>query len=402
MDIAVALTNPGAETGDLTGWTTASGAVGVTTSGPHTGSYSFTSSVSSDFYQLIDVSAHATAIDAGTASCFATAWKLATSSSRNVTVHIYLECFASDGTTQLGTTAASDSTAPSNWANDFISTALPSGTRYVHLGGACQRGITGTARWDDFALTVADADTARVHQAVGYALASRPAEQARALQTPVLLTAAAETSNGNFLMKTHQVVAYALVKGKVDRVDLRAWCFLQDDHLFYGLQLGSAGTIVNDSLTGKWSIWTSPGKAYWRAEDVTDWQGYNLACDTEDGTIWKIDPAGRLDNGDTVITSQVIGQATVRGRRTIPCYTAEVACSQANPAASGTSIRLRTSDDDGSNWTDHGTIDGEAVGTATLFRYYGLGMMVAPGRQFEITNVGYARRIDGVDLEVGK
>jgi hypothetical protein len=184
-------------------------------------------------------------------------------------------------------------------------------------------------------------------------------------------------------------------------VDLRAWAFLQDDHLFYGLQLGSAGTIVYDILTQQWCQWYSPGYTYFRAEDVTDWEGYNLAADTENGTIWKIDPTGRLDEGATIITSQVTGQATVRGRRTIPCYTAELACSQANPAGAGTSMQLRTSDDGTASWIDHGSVAGEAVGTSTLFRWYGLGVMVSPGRVYEITNAGYARRLDGLDLELG-
>jgi hypothetical protein len=155
-------------------------------------------------------------------------------------------------------------------------------------------------------------------------------------------------------------------------------------------------------LTQQWAQWFSPGYAYFRAEDVADWQGFNLACDTENGTLWKIDPTGRLDAGTTAIVSTVTGQATVRGRRTVPCYTAELACSQAAPSVSGTSIGLRTSDDGASSWVDHGTVPAQALGTATLFRYYGLGLMVAPGRIFELTNNGYCRRIDGLDIEIGQ
>jgi hypothetical protein len=280
--------------------------------------------------------------------------------------------------------------------------ALPSSTRFIRLGVVNTHNLSGSLKWDDFALTVSDADTGRISQAVVYGLVSQPAAQLRASQVPVLAVSAAQTSSGNYKMKTHQVVAYALVKGKVDVVNLRAWTFLQDDHLFYGLQLGNTGTIVYDTTTQQWAQWYSPGFNYWRAEDVVDWQGFNLACDTENGTIWKIDPTGRLDAGTTAITSQVTGQATIRGRRTVPCFMAELACSQANPAASGTSVQLRTSDDATATWTDHGTISGNALGTATLFRWFGLGLMNAPGRVFELTNNGYARRIDGMDLEVGK
>jgi hypothetical protein len=243
----------------------------------------------------------------------------------------------------------------------------------------------------------------QLSQLVAYAVASQPAAQTRASQLAMLVASAAETSSGQFKTKVHQVVAYALVRGKAERVDLRAWTFLQDDHLFYGLQLGAGGTIVHDMLTRQWSQWSSPGFDYFRLEDVTDWEGYNLGCDTENGTIWQIDPTGRLDDGDTPITSQVTGQATVRFRRAVPCFMAELACSQAEPATEdGTSIRLRTSDDAAQSWLDHGTVAGEALGTATLFRWYGLGLMQAPGRVFEITNIGYARRLDGFDVEAGQ
>jgi len=415
---ALALTNPGAETGSVTGWTSTSGiAPTVVTSPIHSGSYAFAGNVNANvnnansrWGQQIDISAYSTAIDGNLAAVAFSGWHIKGPNSSD-TGQLFVQAYASDGTTLLGSNQTTFST-PSTWTQDSLLYALPSGTRYVTFGTYNQgahAGIYITAYWDDFSASVSDNRFSdypgvfdlQVSQVVAYGLVSQPAAQLRTEQAPILVVGAAETSNGNYLVKSHQVVVYALVKGKVDRVDLRAWTFLQDDHLFYGLQLGNLGTIVHDVSTQQWCQWYSPGFNYWRAEDVTDWEGYNLACDTENGTIWKIDPTGRLDDGDTVITSTVTGQATVRGRRVIPCYMAEIACSQASPAGSGTSIRLRTSDDGGDNWVDHGTLSGAALGTATLFRYNGLGVMQAPGRIFEITNVGYARRIDGLDLELG-
>lgn len=71
------LVNPGAESGNTTGWTMGGGGFTATTANPagHTmtplvGTYAFTASANADpvMYQVIDLSAFATAIDAGTVS----------------------------------------------------------------------------------------------------------------------------------------------------------------------------------------------------------------------------------------------------------------------------------------------------------------------------------------------
>lgn len=240
---------------------------------------------------------------------------------------------------------------------------------------------------------------ARVTQAVAYGVVSAPADEARITQTQVLAVSAGETSTG-LPVYVHQVVAYALVKGVADRNDLRAWPFVQDDHIFYVLQLGSLGTIVLDMLSQQWATWSSPGFAYWRGNDGTDWEGFNLCCDTESGKIWKIDPVGRLDEGTTAINSTVTGMATVRFRRAISCYMAELSVSEAMPATLGTGIQLRTSDDGGQSFDDQGTVTAEVLGTSTTFRWYGLGLMQSPGRVFQLIDSGYARRIDGLDIEI--
>lgn len=245
---------------------------------------------------------------------------------------------------------------------------------------------------------------ARALQVAVYGLLSAPAVGLRASQVPVLTTSAGETSTG-LPLRAHQVVAYALVKGLADRNDLRAWPFVQDDHIFYVLQLGAIGTIVLDILSQQWASWVSPDFAYWRGNDGTDWEGYNLCCDTESGIIWKIDPTGRLDYTTDPIRSQATGMATVRFRRTVPNYMAELSVSEGKPPtgidATTVGITLRTSDDGGQTFLDHGTIDGEALGEDITVRWFGLGLMVAPGRVFEIVDTGYARRIDGLDCEFG-
>lgn len=244
------------------------------------------------------------------------------------------------------------------------------------------------------------------YQTPVYAVASRPADETRVNQLPVLLTAASETSTGEYEVRAHQIAIYALVRPHGDRRQLRAWKFKQDDHEFWGVNLGTAKTLVYDKLTGTWSQWRYPGDTHWRVEDVTDWEGFNIACDTDTGKLWEIDAVGRLDLGTTPITSIVYGGYTKRMRANDPCYMAELAISEGEPPtgvdATTLGITLRTSDDSGQSFTDHGEIEGEAIGDAITVRWYGLGLMDKPGRIFEITDTGYARRLDALDIEVGQ
>lgn len=245
----------------------------------------------------------------------------------------------------------------------------------------------------------------RTFQLGAYGLGNYPSALVRDYQQGAYALSSAETSSGQHDVNTYQLGAYALVLGIPARRDLRAWTFTQDDHDFYVLQLGDTGTLVFDKLSRQWSQWASPDYPYWRANDGCGWEGYNLACDPRSGVIWKIDPEGRLDYGTTPIRSVVTGQMTGRFRNYVNCFMAELAVSETLPptgiAANTTSISLRTYDSNGLNSVSHGSIAGEDIGNDITVRWYGLGLMQAPGRIFEIIDTGYARRIDGLNLEVG-
>lgn len=248
-------------------------------------------------------------------------------------------------------------------------------------------------------------ENARANQLGVYALASQPADFVYSSQMPNIVLAASETSSGLYEVHSHQYGAYALVRGVTERRDLRAWPFTQDDHDFWVLQLGEDGTLVFDKLTNQWAQWRSPGKAFWRGNDGVQWEGWNICCDTDTGILWRIDPEGRLDDATTPITSVISGRVQSRFRRIPQCFMGELAISEGEPPtgvdATTLAITLRTTDDDGLNYVDHGDITGEAIGNNITVRWYGLGLMTPPGRVFEITDTGYARRIDGFNIEVG-
>lgn len=226
-----------------------------------------------------------------------------------------------------------------------------------------------------------------------------PSPEGRTTQAEGLVVA-----YSNIPIYTTQAFALVAVKLGSDDRTLRAWTFTQDDHDFYVLQLGNTATYVYDKLSTEWFQWISPDAAYWRGSDGCDWEGFNVACDFDSGKIFKIDPNNRLDYNTTPIVSQVFGGMTERFRNFQPCFMAEVAISQGRPPAgivpSSVGIRLRTSDTVGI-WTDHGTITGLGTGLITNARFYGLGLMKPPAVLFEITDYGYARRIDGLNIEMG-
>jgi hypothetical protein len=254
-------------------------------------------------------------------------------------------------------------------------------------------------------LTVTGATTpeVRVTQAGGYMLGIYPSAQVRISMAGANILKQAQTSSGLFPVKNHQMGAYALVRGTVDKPILRAWRFPQDDHEFYVLQMGSNGTYIYDKLTEQWAEWQSPDSPNWRGNDGCDWQGINVCGDTLTGTLWLIDADNRLDYETSPITSTVVGGSSIRFRKNIPCYMAELAISEGqtpegiDPTTLGISLRSG----DTINWYDHGTVTGDLVGSKTTIRFYGLGIMGYPGRVFEITDTGIARRIDGFNIEVG-
>lgn len=230
-----------------------------------------------------------------------------------------------------------------------------------------------------------------------------PTEELRAAQLGSYVLGAAEESNGLFLVSGTQLGVYVLCRGNKRR-RMRAWTFTQDDHDFYGLNLGEVETLVFDKTTKQWCQWKSPSYNYMRIADAVAWEGYNVACDPLSGKIWKIDPEGRLDEGTTPITSIVTGGLTERFRTMVPCFMAELAVSEGAPpsgvGAGEATFQLRTYD--GIDWINHGTVDSTAVGDGITVRWYGLGLMGPPFKLFEITDTGYARRIDGFNIEVGE
>ena len=423
----IVLTNPGGEPGTTAGWTARIASFAVATSAPaaHAGTYRFEptgiGTVPPEgvyhyhkYDQQIDVSAYATAIDNGVAGVKGAAWNISNTFGGNPAWEgaLYVEAYAADGVTLLFSNYSSYN-ATAAWAQKFVEMGLLPGTRYVRIGAIHRNdNMFGATQnyFDDFTLEISDdvladygwARNPRALQLGVYALGARDAEEVLLQQLSPLALVAAETSNGTYDVYAHQLGAYALARRY--RVNmLRAWTIPQDDHDFWFLQLGGDhGTLIWDRSTKQFSMWRSPEYPFFRGSDGLAWEGWNVCCDPLTGKIFKIDPENRLDYGETPVESITIGMVPARLREVLPCYAVELTVSDAEPAADGTGIQVRISDDGGRTFFNLGALVGEAYGDSTLFRWYSAGQIAAPGRIFEITDTGYARRIDSLEVDLGQ
>lgn len=404
------ITNPGAEAGNISGWTSSGSATWTTsTDTPYAGTYSFhclSYGQTSQLTQTITLSGPSTTdIDAGKlVALFSCYFK-----SGGADFTISVECL--DASDQVVFTQDSDTiklgsfNTVSAWTNKAYSFAVYPGTRKLRFSYKIFGPSTHQIWVDETSITLDDTATANIkeYQAGAYSLGSRLASNARANQLGLLSLGASETSSGFHDVQAAQLGVYALVLSYPDRRDLCAWTFTQDDHDFYVLNVGGGKTLVYDMMSEQWSYWKSPKYSFWRGIDGTGWEGFNVACDPKSNKIWKIDPTGRLDYGTTPIESKIIGLTTERFRKMVPVYMAELAISEAAPPQgidpTTVGISLRTVD--GVESFEHGTVIGKNIGEDITARWFGLGLAKSPSRIFEITDTGYARRIDGFNIEVG-
>lgn len=206
-----------------------------------------------------------------------------------------------------------------------------------------------------------------------------------------------------------QAQIIAVVKYAKDTRRIRAWRFVQDDHDFYVVYLGPLGTFIWDKYTKTWSRWKSPDREYWRGIDGLPWDQDNVCIDPLTGDIWNIDPDIRMDDtplstggfAQTPIVSIVRGMLPMRLRNSLGCYGAYLTLSQGSPVVAGVGITLRTSDDNGRNFNDHGTLVLDTASEEYQVAWQSLGLVTAPGKIFEIIDTGYAWRLDALDVDLG-
>lgn len=254
------------------------------------------------------------------------------------------------------------------------------------------------------------------HQAATYALASQPADEAKATQTPVALVAAAETSSGKYDVYAHQVALYALVRGNIGKPHVKAWTFSLDGHDFYVLRLSTLWTMVLDLTTGQWSEWSGHSLAYWRPIRGINWVGIgyttadrlygtNVVCgDDRAGVLWMLDPTTGIDDGPAAgteaYTRAVTALIPAKMRETQQCGGVYLNTSL-GVLISGASadLTLRYSDNWGQSYTSAGTVTITSGDYTQEVAWRSLGLVRAPGRLFEVSDEGAAVRINYAEMK---
>lgn len=184
----------------------------------------------------------------------------------------------------------------------------------------------------------------------------------------------------------------------------RAWGFVLDGHQFYVLDLGAEGTWVFDLTTGEVHRWyTDTFDGRWDAIAGTMWGLRIVAGDIASTTLWEITATVTTDNDATLqVTHVMTGGLPTRARKAHAVNAVRVADSDGQLAASTGSavIKLRWSDDNGKTWSAYKTVTITQADYGSEIAFRSLGSFAAPGRVFELMDVGGPIRIDGVDGEI--
>lgn len=211
-------------------------------------------------------------------------------------------------------------------------------------------------------------------------------------------------------MQTSQGATLAAVRGRITNFRLRAWTFTLDGHDFYVLNLGDGGTVVYDVSTGQWMNWDSGDNQTFRANLGLNWSTRLshdsntdvIAGDDSTGMMYWLNPLQSYDEdalgygSQNSFTRTLTGGIALRGRGSQPVNMVFLTGAPGT-ALSGTQVQLRTSDDFGHNWQDHGYVTVDPNSWSTEYTWYGLGSFSYPGRIFEVSDNGLAR-IDSLDM----
>lgn len=198
---------------------------------------------------------------------------------------------------------------------------------------------------------------------------------------------------------------YALVvyaTGVPDQSRSRAWTFTLDGHTFYVLDLGPEGTFLYDVVTKQWCKFVTDGFPGWNFTAGTMWgQSRIVGGDTLYDVVWEMNPLLVLDEGWRDINHVVTGGLATRSRTFVGVDAVRLSTSVGQlDEVNGATISLRFSDDQGKTWSDYFTISAEENDFTEEVAWRSLGSFMAPGRVFEISDVGGTIRIDGADAFV--
>ena len=203
--------------------------------------------------------------------------------------------------------------------------------------------------------------------------------------------------SGPVVNNASQLVVLTLARSSPEKRAMRAWTFTQDGHKFYVLRLGETETIVFDTTTRKWSEWKSEDFNTWRVNYGTNWNQDVVAGGVDNNILYDVRADAETDAGRPIV-SIVTGGYPTRMRKTLTCDEVMVTASVGYATLPEATMTLRMSDDNGKTWRSAGTLDLTEAGPKTQVSWRSLGLISAPGRIFELTDSGAAKRINSMEM----
>jgi len=184
------------------------------------------------------------------------------------------------------------------------------------------------------------------------------------------------------------------------RPSRKAWAFVLDGHVFYVMDSSGAGTLVYDATTRQWCIWRTADLPFWNMHRGHVWRSRTLAADAAEGVIWEVDPHSALDEQEHPIARVVTGFQPVRGSGSSRQGSMRLSARRQTSLGDYAKVALRYSDDGGRTWSTARTLVLAPGVKSKRIEWRSLGRLRAPGRIWELSDLGGLVRIDGADSDM--
>lgn len=233
--------------------------------------------------------------------------------------------------------------------------------------------------------------------AVLVAYAPPPAQYARVPQIAALIAKEGAPDVEARVSQLAVLIAYAT--GVPNQSRQRCWTFTLDGHQVYVLDLGPEGTYCYDRTTKQWCKFITDGQPGWNMKNGTMWGTSRIVGgDAINGFVWELDPSAVLDDGWRDINHVVTGGLNTRDRvyHSVDAFRISASAGQLDEV-NGTTMTFNYSDDQGKTWSDDYILDLVYDDFSQELAWRSLGSFNAPGRIFQVQDVGGTIRIDGAD-----
>lgn len=181
-------------------------------------------------------------------------------------------------------------------------------------------------------------------------------------------------------------------------LEINAFQYDIDGHIFYGLHIRDRGTFVYDLTAGQWTQWKSGSLLYWNAQFALKWNEEYYAASLLDNYVVRINPDSVLDDSfrdnDFIVTARLESQS----RKYLPNSEVQVFGSV---GLRGGNVDLRYSDDDGASFTSYITVTVPPNARSESVMWYDLGTVRSPGRVYELRDFGTMRRVQTIKAKIG-